>query len=101
MTTAAAEREINKRTIQNDLAKYLKPKASVSADSVTKITNWSTPTTRGDLLKMDQCLLEAKEDDAVITKESLSPLVDLFESKGDTQQAINHWKAFNSKIIQA
>jgi len=101
MTTAAAEREINKRAIQSDLPKYLKAKKDVTADSVTKITNWSDPTIRGALEKMDTCLLDASKDEAVITKEHLHPLVDLFESKGDTEKAIGFWKAFNSKIIQA
>jgi hypothetical protein len=53
MTTAAAERENNKRIIQSDLAKYLKPKIDVPADDVTKITNWSEPTIKGAMLKMD------------------------------------------------
>jgi len=101
MTTAAAEREINKRAIQSDLTKYLKPKKDVTKDSVTKITNWSDPTVRGGLKKMETCLLDATKEDAVITMEHLHPLVDLFESKTDTQKAIGFWKAFTSKIIQA
>jgi len=101
MTTAAAEREINKRAIQSDLTKYLKPKKDVTIDSVTKITNWSDPTVRGGLKKMETCLLDATKEDAVITMEHLHPLVDLFESKEDSQKAIGFWKAFTSKIIQA